>query len=152
MTNFCSTAIETAPPGSVNIPSVLASSLIASLISSLLTFSPYPPDFFTVFTAKIPSPGSPIARLLAIVLGFFTGFISSLFSCIASTIGEHPSGCALLILIFSSLIKPILLNSVNPLCIAHSNAPLPVGTITCSGATHPNCSQTSNASVLEPST
>ena len=55
------------------MPSVLARSLIASRISSSLAFSPYPPELFTVSTANIPSPGSPIAKLFANVFGRFTG-------------------------------------------------------------------------------
>ncbi|GBC75348.1 hypothetical protein HRbin06_00666 [archaeon HR06] len=42
--------------------------------------STVPPVFLTILFTYIPSPGSPIAMLVAIVLGFSTGIIKSLFS------------------------------------------------------------------------
>src|SRR3954468_19097264 len=86
-------AIVTPPAVSVNTPSVSASSVMPSRISSSVHHSMCPPVLRATCIANIPSAGDPIARERSIVLGFI-GVTVSAPSWNACATGRHPSGCA----------------------------------------------------------
>src|SRR5262245_47177456 len=69
-TSWIAPASVAPPAGSVNTPSVSASSSIACRISSSLDATPVPPVAFTVRTTWNPSAGFPIAIDFAMVDGF----------------------------------------------------------------------------------
>jgi len=72
---------------------LLASSWMASRISSSLTMAPVPPVSFTTLTTWKPSAGLPIASDFAIVFGL-TGSGNSSPCSSARITGAQPEGCA----------------------------------------------------------
>ena len=88
-----STASVTPPAVSAKMPSVAASSRIASTSSSSLTSATAPPVRRTTSSTYGPSAGLPIASDLAIVAGR-TGWTTSWPARNAAATGEQPVACA----------------------------------------------------------
>ena len=141
----------TPPAVSAKMPSVRASSLMPSRISSSVTAAKAPPEERTASSAYQPSAGLPMASDLAIVAGR-TGLMASDPWRKALATGAHPAACAPDTRTWgSSSSSPTWCSSRNPLATLVSWLPDATGTTTWSGASHPSCSATSNARVFEPS-
>ena len=144
-------AMVTPPAVSAKMPSVRASSPMASITSSSVTAAQDPPVLRMTSRAYQPSAGLPMASDLAMVLGL-TGRMASVPCRKAVATGEQPSAWAPETRTAgSSGSSPTLPSSLKPLATLVSWLPDPIGTTTWSGACQPSCSAISKARVLEPS-
>lgn len=148
--SFFVTPTVTPPAVSAKMPSVRASSLIASTTCSSFTSSTAPPVRRAMSRTYGPSAGLPMARDLAIVFGF-CGRTTSWPPLYATETGEQPSAWAPKSLYGLSSTRPSLISSWRPLSILVNCEPDAIGMTSWSGSRQPSCSQISYARVLEPS-
>ena len=135
---------------SPKMPSVAASSRIASTTSSSVTSATAPPVRRTTSSTYGPSAGFPIASDLAIVAGR-TGCTTSWPARNAAATGAQPAAWAPNTRYAVSSTRPSAASSRNALSILTSCAPDATGTTICCGSRHPSCSAISKPMVLEPS-
>ena len=137
--SFWVTPAVTPPAVSVKIPSVSASSLMATTISGSETSSAQPPESRICFMAKGPSAGLPMASERAIVLGF-CGSKRERLRFTPSEMGEQPVACAPKNFTGLASTQPRVTNSRNAFAILVISEPPAMGTTTLSGSVQPSCS------------